>query len=151
MESFLNKIKENKKVVIIASVALLLVIAGTITLFAVSNAKKTKTDQKADLTEILKSLGTDFYEDFYYLNIGSSDEERATKLERYNSIGIKVDLDNLSRYNSEKVKDKIAKFKNEETGEDCDKTNTKVIIYPKSPYGKKDYEIETKIVCGFEE
>ena len=25
-----------------------------------------------------------------------------------------------------------------------------VIIYPKEPYGKKDYRIDTNLVCGFE-
>ena len=29
--------------------------------------------------------------------------------------------------------------------------NTKVIIYPKSPYGKKDYTIEVDLVCGLED
>ena len=34
----------------------------------------------------------------------------------------------------------------EENG--CDKTETKVIIKPQDPYGKTDYTIEAKLVCG---
>ncbi len=148
MENVINKVKENKKIFIIVGIVLLVGLATWITASTISHSKK--TDQKEDLNVVLKKLGTSFYEDFYYTNIGSSDEERATKLARYETIGIKVDLDNLSRYNTENVKEEIDKFVNEKTNEKCDKNNTKVIIYPKSPYGKTDYEIETKIECGFE-
>ena len=149
MENIIDKVKENKKIVIAVGIVLLVALASCIIAITVSHSKK--EEPKEDLNAILKKLGTDFYEDFYYMNIGSSDEERATKLSRYETIGIKVDLDNLSRYNSEEVKDDIEKFVNEKTNEKCDKNNTKVIIYPKSPYGKTDYEIETKLECGFEE
>ena len=39
---------------------------------------------------------------------------------------------------------------NSKTNQECDKTNSMVIIYPKEPYGKKDYRIDTNLVCGFE-
>ena len=140
---------KNKKVIIIVAAFVVLAVVGTIIGFRLSSSKK--VEQKEELKDVLKDLGVSFYEDFYYKNIGNSDEERATKLARFESIGIKIDLDNLSRYNSSEVEDKIAKFVNKKTDEECDKKNTKVIIYPKSPYGKTDYEIETVLECGFEE
>lgn len=140
---------KNKKIIIIVAAFVVLAIVGTIIGFKLSSSKK--VEQKDELKDVLKDLGVSFYEDFYYKNIGNSDEERATKLARFESIGIKIDLDNLSRYNSSEVEDKIDKFVNKKTDEKCDRKNTKVIIYPKSPYGKTDYEIETVLECGFEE
>ena len=32
----------------------------------------------------------------------------------------------------------------------CDKTNTKVVIYPQKPYNKTSYKIETQLDCGFD-
>ena len=94
-------------------------------------------------------MGRSFYENFYYEQVGSSADERSTLLSKFTDIGIKVDLDNLSRYNNGEFKDEISKFKNK--NEDCNKTNTKVVIYPKSPYGKTDYTVSTELDCGFEE
>ena len=38
-------------------------------------------------------MGKDFYENFYYEQVGSTDEERADFLSKYESIGIKINLD----------------------------------------------------------
>ncbi len=140
--------KNNKKQVgIIAGVLLVVILAVTITINVTNSKKETQEDK---LNTTLKELGKDFYENFYYPQVGSDDSSRATFLEKFSTIGIKVNLDNLSRYNGKDVESKIAEFKNEKSGEDCDKENTKVTIYPKDPYGKEDYTIEVTLVCGFE-
>lgn len=109
-----------------------------------------KGGQEASLSKSLESMGKDFYENFYYEQAGSTDEDRTDFLSKYESIGIKVNLDNLSRYNNNNS-DKINEFVNQKTKKACDKTNTKVIIYPQKPYNKTSYKIETQLDCGFNE
>ena len=109
-----------------------------------------KGGQEASLSKSLESMGKDFYENFYYTQVGSTDEERADFLSKYESIGIKINLDNLSRYDENKNADEISKFVNQKTKKACDKTNTKVVIYPQKPYNKTSYKIETQLDCGFD-
>ena len=91
-----------------------------------------KGGQEASLSRSLESMGKDFYENFYYEQVGSTDEERADFLSKYESIGIKINLDNLSRYGENKNADEISKFVNQKTKKACDKTNTKVVIIHKN-------------------
>ena len=110
-----------------------------------------KNSQEKQLTSMLKNMGIDFYENFYYEQVGTNDTERQDFLKKYETIGIKVNLDNLSRYNSDSNKKIVEKFVNSKTNEECDKNNTRVIIYPKSPYKKDSYNISVELVCGFTE
>mgnify|MGYP004504579899 CR=1 FL=1 len=109
-----------------------------------------KDNQEEELNQLLKQLGSEFYEEFYYDKVGNNLEERKKFLEKYKDIGIKINLENLSRYNSEQNKDSLAKFVNKKTNQECDKTNTMVIIYPTEPYEKNSYTEEIKLICGFE-
>ena len=113
-------------------------------------AVRREFDWKKKLVEKM-NLYKDFYENFYYEQVGSTDEERADFLSKYESIGIKINLDNLSRYGENKNADEISKFVNQKTKKACDKTNTKVVIYPQKPYNKTSYKIETQLDCGFDE
>ena len=139
--------KLNKKhYYIIGGIILLLIVI--ISLFLIFNNHSKNESQK--LTKELKELGISFYEDFYYNQIGKTDEEKKTFLEKYTDIGIKVSLDNLARYKKDESEEIIKKFVNSKTNQECDKTNSMVIIYPKEPYCKKNYRIDTNLVCGFE-
>lgn len=110
-----------------------------------------KKDNKKELENSLSEMGKNFYENFYYEQIGSSTDERNNLLAKFTTIGIKIDLENLGRYNNGEFGKDIKEFVNNKTKKKCSRTNTKVIIYPKSPYGKTDYKIETELDCGFEE
>ncbi len=142
-----EKKKGVSKNTIIAIVAVVLVI---IVIAVAGMLLLQKGDNKKELEKKLTEMGRDFYENFYYDQIGGSADERTTLLSRFTTVGIKIDLDNLGRYNNGEYKDKISEFTNKKTKEKCSKTNTKVIVYPKSPYGKTDYKIETELDCGFE-
>lgn len=83
-----------------------------------------KDNQEEELNQLLKQLGSEFYEEFYYDKVGNNLEERKNFLEKYKDIGIKINLENLSRYNLEQNKDSLAKFVNKKTNQECDKTNT---------------------------
>lgn len=142
-----EKKKGVSKNTIIAIVAVVLVI---IVIAVAGMLLLEKGDNKKELEKNLTEMGRDFYENFYYDQIGGSADERTSLLSRFTTVGIKIDLDNLGRYNNGEYKDKISEFTNKKTKEKCSKTNTKVIVYPKSPYGKTDYKIETELDCGFE-
>ena len=134
--------KNNKNVIIVAVIVVVAIVVGIILgLGKRSNEKELETS--------LKEMGKSFYENFYYEQVGSSSEERSSLLSKFSTIGIKIDLDNLSRYNDGEFKKDIEKFVNSKTGEKCSKTNTKVTIYPKSPYGKTDYTVKADLDCGF--
>lgn len=109
-----------------------------------------KPSLETNLNNSLKSMGESFYTDFYYTEISKnkSKSEVSEFLEKFKDVGIKINLDNLERYNDGKNKEEIAKFKNEK-GKSCNKTTTQAVIYPKSPYGKTDYRVEAELDCGF--
>lgn len=136
----------NRKNCFIAITALILIIA--IILIIIFNSKKSEEDK---LNDMLKELGVNFYENFYYDQVGTNDTERKEFVKKYETIGIKVNLDNLSRLNSDESKKMVDKFVNSKTKKECDKSNTRVIIYPKTPYEKDSYDIKTELVCGFDE
>lgn len=127
------------KPVIIGAIAAVVVIGGIIAAITL------KGNNNEKLSASLVEMGRDWYENFYY--DGFEESKRADILSRFKDIGIKVDLDNLSRYNTEVNAEKIKAFKPDEEG-GCDKTETKIVIKPKDPYGKTDYEIEAILVCG---
>lgn len=140
-----NKI--SKKIIIGVVVFIAIILIGLICALVVVGGSK--NNEKKLETSIVE-MGREFYENFYYEQIGSSSDERNSLLSKFTDIGIKVDLDNLGRYKNGEFKEKISEFKNEKTDEKCNSTNTKVIIYPKSPYGKTDYTIKAELDCGFE-
>jgi hypothetical protein len=140
-----EKRKLNKKTLAIV-VAVLIVIILVVLLVVFG-----KKSNEKELESSLNKMGSSFYENFYYEQIGSSADDRTSLLSKFSTIGIKIDLENLGRYNDGEFKKDIKEFKNSLTGEKCNQTKTKVIIYPKSPYGKTDYKIETELSCGFKD
>lgn len=101
--------------------------------------------QEAKITKNLTKMGKDFYTTYYYplLVDNKSKKEQTEFLERFKDTGIKINIDNLSRFSDGKYKEEIESFKQ------CKKEGTRAIIYPKSPYGKNDYKIEVELDCGF--
>lgn len=141
--------KEKKKNMVgICVVAVVLIVAFVVVFLLTKGFGKSLEEE---LSDSLTKMGEEFYTEFYYVEISKnkSTTEVAESLEKFKDIGIKINLDNLSRYDNGKNKDEIAKFKNEK-GTACNVTNTRAIIYPKSPYGKKDYKVEVEFDCGFE-
>lgn len=140
-----EKRKLNKKTLaIVAAVLIVVILVVLLVVFS-------KKSNEKELESSLNKMGSSFYENFYYEQIGSSADDRTSLLSKFSTIGIKIDLENLGRYNDGEFKKDIKEFKNSLTGEKCNQTKTKVIIYPKSPYGKTDYKIETELSCGFKE
>ena len=142
----MRKINLNKKHYYIIGGIILLIIIITSVLIMLGNKQQNESQK---LLNELKQLGESFYEDFYYNQVGKTEEEKRAFLEKYTDIGIKVSLDNLARSKKDESAEILKKFVNSETNVECDKTNSMVTIYPKVPYGKKDYRIDANLVCGF--
>ena len=147
MKEVFNKIKEffSKKTNIIICCAIVAVIIIGVVLAIVLGGG----NQEKELTKELESMGRNFYENFYYSQIGENDEDRSAFLSKFSALGIKVDLENLGR-TLENKDEQLAKFVNKKTNQQCNQTNTKITIYPQDPYGKGDYKIEVTLDCGFE-
>ena len=54
------------------------------------------------LTIYLEEMGKDFYENFYYDEIGTTQDEKTDFLSKYDKMGITVSLDTLSKYQNSK-------------------------------------------------
>ena len=141
----IKKMLKNKKNIIIVVVVVLVLLGSVLTIsFALTNKSN-----KSVLEKRLKELGKDFYEGFYYEQLKNSQSVNLQEfLLKYSTIGIKVDLDNLSRYKAgnEGILDE---FVNKEKNEKCNKDNTKVIIFPEEPFDKTNYHLEVTLDCGF--
>ena len=146
-----NTISDNEKkskMIQICLISIGLIVVLVVVMFL---TRGLRLSQEEKLSKSLTDLGEEFYTEFYYDEIskGKTSDELAEFLSGFQDVGIKVNLDNLSRYNDNANEEEIAKFKNEKD-EACDKTNTRAVIYPKSPYGKNDFTIKAELDCGFE-
>lgn len=147
MDKLKELMKDKKKLFMIIGgvIVVLLVILLVVFVIKPSIGKNESAQEKYE--RYLKEMGKDFWENYFYDTI--KEEDRNDFLSKYQSIGIKANLDALGRYNAEANRDKIAEFINPDTKEACNTEGTKVIIYPKGNFGKTDYDLEVEIDCGF--
>ena len=151
MKNLLEKIKNNKGKLLIV-LAIIVVVVGSIVLVT-KLIGKNKVSEKENLTTQLENIGRNYYENYYYVSAGNTEEENGKEkyLSNFATVGLKINLENLLRYNNT-LKDKNeTKFVNSKTNENCNYEKSMVTIYPKSPYGKTDYTINVYLDCGFEE
>lgn len=142
----LKKIMSSKKnIAIIAGVVVGIIILGIVIAILFS-----RDSQEKVLMTRMEELGKEFYEKFYYPIQGTTDEEKIAFAKKYETLGIKVSLDNLARYDYENKDEILEEFVNNKTKEYCDKTNSQVIIYPKEPYDISSYTIDVILECGFD-
>lgn len=117
-------------------VGVLIIIALVILLIVKMTNGNTKDYQK-EVENNIKNLVKDFYEGNYY-----NDTDKKL-IESFSKDGLKVSLNTL--YVVSGNKDKV---KNPKTEKECDAEKTYVMIYPKSPYGKSNYDIKYYLNCG---
>ena len=144
---------DKKKIGIIAGVAIV-VIGIVVALVLLLGGNKEKK-----LTANMNTLGTQFYEEFYYPSQEKSQEDVKAFVKKFEKTGIKVNLENIAKI-SKVDKDLVASLTTGKANVSasvseadskslCDAKNTYVIIYPTKPYGKTDYKIEVTLDCGF--
>src|SRR5574344_1422470 len=98
MNSFIKK-----NIIIELVIIYILILSSVIYLVFFANHKN-------EYEELLINVGSDFYENFYYKNINNDKEEKYNLLEKYKDIEIKINLNNLKKYNYEKNSRIIKKF-----------------------------------------
>ncbi len=145
MGSVLKKL-DKKVYILIFAIILILVIA----FFIIKNINRKEISEEERLSNLLIKMSSEFYENFYYDQIGSTEEDRINFVKKYETIGIKFNLDNLSRYNFDENNELIKEFINSNTNLECNRVNTKAIIYPVEPYSKKSYNIKIELDCSFD-
>ena len=129
-------------------VVLAIVLALVLVILLIVNVCN-KNNQK-ELEANFETIGKKFYEEYYYNGTGKDDEARAKFLAKFKDNGLRINLDNLSRYEFTDEKGNEYEFVNKKTKEECNTTESVVVIYPQEPYGKTDYVIDAKLSCGFE-
>lgn len=92
-----------------------------------------------DETAIIRNLGKEFYEVFYWDDCGKyGNEGRKEFLEQFKIVGITVSLENLIRWgNTSGFSDDLFN--------QYDLEESRIIVYPKEPYGRKDYTISVDL------
>ena len=133
---------KNKKIMIIGIVLIILLI-GVLVIVAINSNTGAKT--KKNYEKIVRELGKEFYENHYYDLVVKSNGIDYVK--SYSDAGLTITLDSIESM-SISAKKKAEKIHNEE--HDCGKSSTKVVIHPKDPYGKGDYDMDIILDCGFE-
>ncbi len=115
-----------KKKVICLIIVLLIIVIGII--FGTSRYIIYKTENNEAKDKIIL-VANEFYEETYFETMNKE------LLKDFTKKGINVSLEELFDYESID----ITTYKN------YDLSKSKVIIYPKEPYNKKDYKVEIKL------
>lgn len=150
MKKFVKKLKSgwNKVIQIIkvhkgVSIGICCVIA-VIGVFLIFGGKAKTEEQK--IANSLETLGRDWYDNYFYEAAATVQADgvdtREDFLQRFTETGIKVNLNNLELHVDDETEMEIFEKNN------CDKEETKIIIYPQKPYGVGDYKIETVLKCS---
>ena len=134
--------KKRKTVIPIILLIIFIVILGFLSVVFFNNMKK---QSSSNFTSDLTKMGETIYKDYYYeiTKVDKSDEQLKAYLKKFEQIGLSFNLVELSKYSDEN-RNKISEFlKNNK----CSNENTRVIIYPKDPYTKNDFNLEVKLDC----
>ena len=124
-----------KKKIIIAIVILLFIIGGIIILV------NSKIGREALSRRDIRKITETFYN--YYYEENNYDNNIKNFLRKYINTGLTIKLGDMEAYIEEKTNGGTS-YKSLEK---CDRANSKIIIYPKSPFGKIDYELKFDLKC----
>ena len=96
----------------------------------------------------IESIAADYYENFFYQSIveyKTTQKELEKTMQKYEKDGFsRITLQQLLLYDNQKHADAAETLKNY-----CNESETAVTIYPKAPYGQKDYHVEYDYSCEF--
>jgi len=135
MKDILNN---KKNLLIIGGIALAVILI--VVLVIVLSGGKNKEMSPETLENKLEKMGVKFYEKHYYP--GVKEEGQIGKLANFVDGGINVTITNMELIVAldDDVKQQLEKDK-------CDFDKTRIIYYPKQPFGLKDYTMELELSC----
>lgn len=119
----------------------IIILAVSIILLLVNKIMSYEGGNKGKLEKQMYYIGAVYYEEGLY-ELYKDDQ---STLKEYENNGYTISLGAAM----EDIKHETDVFKNHKTKNECDMDNSTIEIIPKSPYGKKDYEIKTNLVCGY--
>lgn len=125
---------KNKRYIILISI-LLIIIGGIIILV------NSKIGREALAKRDIRKITSTFYN--YYYDENNYDNNVKEFLKEYTSSGLNISLGDMEVY----IESKSNGGTIYKSLEKCDRANTKIIIYPKSPFGKSDYDLDFKLKC----
>ena len=125
---------KNKKIMFLIAI-ILFIIAGILIL--VNSKIGRESLSRRDIRKITK----EFYS-FYY-DENNTDDNVKNYLRKYINTGLTISLGDMEIY----IENKSNGGTTYSSLEKCDRANSKITIYPKSPFGKDDYELKFDLVC----
>lgn len=125
---------KNKKIMFLIAI-ILFIIAGILIL--VNSKIGRESLSRRDIRKITK----EFYS-FYY-DENNTDDNVKNYLRKYINTGLTISLGDMEVY----IENKSNGGTTYSSLEKCDRANSKITIYPKSPFGKDDYELKFDLVC----
>lgn len=126
--------KKGKKVFAIIGIIILVIIIGLILVFSFSKGFRQELR--------VKNMAGSFYKYYYEDNSDKKDKDKIKVfLSNYAASGLKVKLGDMETYID------THKVENYKVLKGCDKDKTTVVIYPKAPYTKTDYEVKVNLSC----
>lgn len=130
----MEKRKNKGRVIAIIGILILVLFLGVLVFYNMNSEKRAE----ARLNQISKI----FYK-YYYEDNSNKDDKDAVKvfLSKYAASGLTIRLKDMKIYIDSKKVENYKALKN------CNEEETKVTIYPTTPYGKNDFKIKTKLDC----
>lgn len=130
----MEKRKNKGRVIAIIGIFILVLFLGVLVFYNMNGEKRAE----ARLNQISKI----FYK-YYYEDNSNKDDKDAVKvfLSKYAASGLTIKLKDMKIYIDSKKVENYKALKN------CNEEETKVTIYPTTPYGKNDFKIKTKMSC----
>lgn len=138
-DGILDEIRENKTAIIV-----ILVLMVAIIIASIFNLFFKKREESIDMEETMKVFAQTYYENIHYVEAKSLyGDYYVDRLKLEKEDGIKLTLRGVVQVFEDVSSESFYK-----EGLYCDFVDTYAIIYPKYPYGEKDYEIETNVSCA---
>ena len=127
--------KGNKKIIFVITIIIILVLfLGVLVFLNLDTEKRAETR--------LKQLSKIFYKYYYEDNSDKKDKDKIKVfLSNYSTTGLTIRLKDMETYIDTK------KVENYKDLKKCNAEETKITIYPKSPYGKEDFKVELNLKC----
>ena len=130
----MEKKGNGKRVLAIIGIVFLVLVIGIILFLSLSKGMRQELR--------VKNIAGSFYKYYYEDNTDKKDKDKIKVfLSNYASSGLRVKLGDMETFID------THKVENYNILKNCDKDKTSVIIYPKAPYGKKDYTVKVKMSC----
>lgn len=134
----MKDILKKRSLIVVFIIILVLIIAISLVFGFTNHNRPSNEDNKTEsLNTILTNLGKKFYEENYYSRLDNKD-----KLADFQESGLNVSITNL-----EVILPLDEEIKRSLDDRKCNLDNTKIVIYPREPYGIKDYNIKVELVC----